>query len=317
MVTRCPPRSRGLFVTARALVGRGRLYVLPQLNDLGVTGRASTVKGLHVVHNEQGGACFEFNLRYLWQEFGCFTRSGMTTPACGNPSGRWVLGEKVCGQRCRSVRRPRGFKGRMFRQLACRLGCVMTLNTGDRRSSVDVSITRIVFLMFKGHRTQLCVFAEHDHIRYGLFLLRPSLSKDRIPKVVLQSQPQNGYQEDHQYRSFHLLPPEKPHLWAKKVLTENCRDSVYTRISHVRRYKCLSHPLMTMTTKGGGDQYFSWMLFIPRRMIFWRRAKRLGFFFGLKTFSGLGIIAARYAASDAFRSEADFLKYVRAAASAP
>ncbi len=45
------------------------------------------------------------------------------------------------------------------------------------------------------------------------------------------------------------------------------------------------------------SRYGSFTKFIPRITLFWRRARRLGFFFGLKTLSGLGIIAARYAAS--------------------
>ena len=59
------------------------------------------------------------------------------------------------------------------------------------------------------------------------------------------------------------------------------------------------------------------MEFIPRWMMRWRFLTRFGFFFGLKTLSGEGIIAERYAASDGVRFDADLLKYVRAAASAP
>ena len=47
------------------------------------------------------------------------------------------------------------------------------------------------------------------------------------------------------------------------------------------------------------------------------RTTRFLFFCGLKTFSGEGIIAERNAAYCGLRLEADLLKYVRDAASAP
>ena len=56
------------------------------------------------------------------------------------------------------------------------------------------------------------------------------------------------------------------------------------------------------------SEYASLIEFIPRRMTRWRRTTRFRFLAGLKTLSGLGIIAARNAASSRVRSDALFLK---------